>query len=113
MAKKIKFYLHCNGQKIANMEALRKNFNLEDIVEQFQSGKLQRWLESQGFVRELEKVRAISAKGIEQVAKELLKVFELELSADEEKTRLWIFSIPKSGMHFCKKSQMLKRNMWR
>lgn len=85
MAKKIKFYLHCNGQKIANMEALRKNFNLEDIVEQFQSGKLQRWLESQGFVRELEKVRAISAKGIEQVAKELLKVFELELSADEEK----------------------------
>ncbi|MDE7196991.1 MAG: hypothetical protein K2N69_08260, partial [Helicobacter sp.] len=46
---------------------------------------MQRWLESQGFVHELEKVRAISAKGIEQVAKELLKVFELELSADEEK----------------------------
>lgn len=83
MAKKIKFNLHCNGQKIANMESLRENFNLEDIVEHFQSGRLQRWLEAQGFVCELEKVRAINATEIEQIIKELLQVFEIETSEDE------------------------------
>lgn len=89
MAKKIKFNLHCNGQKIANMESLRENFNLEDIVEHFQSGRLQRWLEAHGLAKELEKVKAICADDIAQIAKVLIKAFDIEISNSEEEEAVY------------------------
>ncbi len=38
-----------DGQKVRTLEELRENFNLEDVLEHFYSGKLQKWLSSHDY----------------------------------------------------------------
>jgi len=45
MAKKIKFNLVIDKQPIRDIEDLRNNFNVEDVLEAFQNGSLERWLD--------------------------------------------------------------------
>ena len=42
----VKFPLKMSGVEVRTLEELQKNFNLEEAVEYFRTGKLQRWLEN-------------------------------------------------------------------
>lgn len=88
MAKKIKFNLKCNNQNIADLESLKENFNLEDIMVQFKNGRLQRWLDSHGLIGELEKVKAIQATDEKHIVKGLLEAFDIKISEQEEQQAL-------------------------
>jgi hypothetical protein len=88
MAKKIKFNLIVDGNPIRNLDDLRNNFNLDDMIVHFRFGLLDRWLSVRGFDEHLRKVTAIKAKNIRntlKIAEELVRIFELEASEEEIK----------------------------
>lgn len=61
MAKKVKFALEmANGAQVrSDLEELRKNFDIETIVQHFLSGKLVQWLEDRYYDEEAEKIKAL------------------------------------------------------
>lgn len=82
--KKIKFNLHTNGIGVANLEDLREHFNIDDILNHYKSGLLQKWLEVQGLQEELEKLNKLSTEDNELISK-LLNIFEIKYSKEDIK----------------------------
>ncbi len=76
MAKRIKFNLILDNTPVRDLEGLRDNFNLDDLLSYFKSGVFQRWLEVRGYREELQKVERID-KGlsIDEVARKLINIF--------------------------------------
>lgn len=63
MPKKVKFPLEMkNGVKVRSLEELRCNFDAEDLVRHYISGKLQTWLGDRCYYSELEKIKKINSK---------------------------------------------------
>ncbi|MCQ2372710.1 MAG: DUF6273 domain-containing protein [Phascolarctobacterium sp.] len=58
----IKFNLYCDGQPIRSLEDLRENFNIDDIYEDYKSGKLVKWLQSRNYEREYIQIERINSK---------------------------------------------------
>ncbi len=85
MAKTIKFNLDCDNYSVRNLDDLRNHFSLEDILDYFDKKLLHKWLEVRGYEEELKKVNKITSKDSLEIAKELIKVFDIE--ADENKIK--------------------------
>lgn len=49
MAKTIKFNLILDDKPVRTIEDLRENFSIEDILELYNNGLLQSWLEVRGY----------------------------------------------------------------
>lgn len=49
MSKTIKFNLICDGNPVRNIEDLRDNFSIEDVLKVFHNGLLVRWLGVRGY----------------------------------------------------------------
>ena len=52
----VKFPLKMSGVEVRTLEELQKNFNLEEAVEYFRTGKLQRWLDDRYYEEIADKV---------------------------------------------------------
>lgn len=79
MAKTIKFNLIMDGNPVRNLEGIRENFSIEDILKYFKNGLLVRWLEVRSYDKELEKVNAIDGNLDDlDLITELIKVFDVE-----------------------------------
>lgn len=76
---KLKFNLKLDGNPVKNIEDLRDNFNVFDILEEFKQGKLERWLKDREEIEYLNQVQSIS-KDLEdkEIALKLLDIFEIE-----------------------------------
>ena len=61
MIQKFALTFRRDGQNIniRNIEALRENFNIHDVMRHFNSQSLQRWLQSRGYESELESIRVL------------------------------------------------------
>lgn len=88
MAKTIKFNLICNDYPVRNMDNLRNNFSIEDILEYYHNGLLKRWLEVRGYDEYLAKVSEIHSINNQEIITELIKIFEIE--NDNNKIREYI-----------------------
>ena len=61
MVKKIKFALEMkDGFKVRTLEELRRNFDLEKVVEYFVDGRLERWLEDRYYEKEVNDIRQLN-----------------------------------------------------
>lgn len=87
MAKTIKFNLMLDGKPVRTIEELQENFCIDDILEFYQKGLLQKWLKVRGFDEYLKKVESISEK--KPAIIELIKIFELEKSEKEIKEAVY------------------------
>ena len=85
MSTAFKFNLLVDGQKVRTLEELRKNFNLEDVLEYFYSGKLQKWLASRDYKHELDQVKDIASSKKLDVSSKLLDIFKIEYDKKELK----------------------------
>lgn len=85
MAKTIKFNLICNDYPVRNLEDLRNNFSIEDILEYYHNGLLKRWLNVRGYDDHLTKVSEITSVSNQDIITDLIKIFELE--SDDSKIR--------------------------
>jgi uncharacterized coiled-coil DUF342 family protein len=84
MAKKIKFNLILDGKDVRDLDGLRKNFNLDDLLSYFQSELLHRWLDVRGFHKELNMVRTLSKDSdLLTIGKGLIEIFHNESSEDD------------------------------
>ena len=79
-------YFNVDGQQVRTVEELRENFNLEDVLKHFYSGKLQKWLVSHDYKHELDQVKDIaSSNKILDVSSKLLDIFKIEYDKKELK----------------------------
>ena len=83
MAKTIKFNLICVGQPVRTIEDLQENFSVEDMLGYFESGLLLRWLKVRDYKDEYKEVSEISTKDDLEIAKKLIKIFNVETDEKE------------------------------
>ncbi len=79
MAKTIKFNLILDGNPVRDIDDLRDNFSIEDILEVYRNGLLQRWLNVRGYHDYLKKVDEINSDSVKNIIKELIKIFNIEV----------------------------------
>ncbi|WP_270657721.1 hypothetical protein [Aeromonas sp. Y293-4] len=65
MTKTIKFNLIVDGKPIRNLDELRENFNIEDVLAFYRNGLLSRWLESRDLTEEFSELKTISEDDVE------------------------------------------------
>lgn len=87
MAKTIKFNLILDGKPVRTIGELQENFCIDDILEFYQKGLLQKWLKVRGYEDYLKKVEAISEK--KSVIIEIIKIFDIEKSEKEIKEAVY------------------------
>ena len=89
MAKTIKFNLLLDKNPVRDIKSLQSNFCIDDILEVYQNGLLQKWLKVRGFDDYLEKVNNI--KKDSSVIVELIKIFDIQ--KDDAEIRESIYSL--------------------
>ena len=77
-----RFALFTNGVKAETLDELRENYNIKDIIENFESKKLHRWLAVNNFREELKKIESISNDIGDDLSDVLMECFNL---SDEQK----------------------------
>jgi hypothetical protein len=77
MAKTIKFNLLIDGKYVRDIESLRENFCINDILEVYKNGLLEKWLKVRGFDDYLSKVEKIDKTSNNSIV-ELIKIFDME-----------------------------------
>lgn len=104
MAKAIKFNLPLNKKPVRDLEDLRENFNIDDLLEAYHGGLLQRWLEVQGLIEEKTKLeRIFSVDNIDKnnheihIAKELCKIFKLDFDSQGIEAAIYPFIFRKNN----------------
>ena len=82
---KDKFYLEFKVKdkeiSLRNLDELRNNFFIEQIMEHYYSGKLEEWLEVWHYQDELEKVRAIGTRNYKTIAAKLGSIFKVDVKS--------------------------------
>lgn len=85
MAKAYKFYLHLNGNSVRTLDELRVNFSIDDILEAYHNGDLERWLSARKFQKELGQLRAIRATDVYSILEELSRIFNVSVDLNQIK----------------------------
>lgn len=85
MAKTIKFNLILDDKPVRTIGDLRENFSIEDILELYNNGLLQRWLEVRGYSELLEKVKSINEEDDIEIITKLITIFQVEIEAQKVK----------------------------
>lgn len=86
--KEIKFSLFVGDNEASDLESLRENFNFNDILTHFKSGKLEKWLKAQGYEQEYEKVAHLSKDSLDEDAIiTLCKILKSPHSSDENQLK--------------------------
>lgn len=83
MAKTIKFNLILDNQSVRTIEDLRENFSIEDVLEVYNNGLLQRWLEVRGYSEILEKINDIAYDSNIDIIKRLINIFKIEIKNEK------------------------------
>jgi len=79
--KQIKFNLILDGKPVRTIEELQDNFNLDDILDYFFNGLLEKWLKVRKYDSFLAQVQKINAKiEIVEISKKLINIFNIELN---------------------------------
>ena len=90
MAKTIKFNLICDDHSVRTLDDLREHFSIEDVLNYYENGVLQRWLQVRGYMEELAAVNGIQAQDDMSIAREMAKIFGLEESVGDVEKDLYI-----------------------
>jgi len=120
--KPIKFNLIIHDKPIRNLDDLRNNFNIEDILDAYKTGLLKRWLDVQELTEESEKVDKIGeittegkgddisyeVKNPVKAAKELAKIFGYK-GEKELKEAAYIFEFREKEKKELQKYEELKK----
>ncbi|WP_066309604.1 hypothetical protein [Bacillus sp. FJAT-29814] len=91
MKRQIKFPLVIKSEQIRTMEDLRKNFDLESVLDYFFDGRLKKWLEQRGFTEVLNALPALRGKDDnEDIPKVISELFGVDYNQDFNfKKYLW------------------------
>ncbi|WP_226643135.1 hypothetical protein [Mesobacillus subterraneus] len=79
MVKTIKFNLFLDGKQVRNLDDLKENFNIDDLLEYYHSGLLGKWLSVRGYNDIADKVTDIPPGSQYEIAENLIKLFNMEI----------------------------------
>lgn len=83
MAKEIKFNLIVDDNPVRNIGDLQNNFNVQDVIEVYREGLLERWLKVREYNDYLKKIKEISSEEDMKLAKKLVEIFNVETEEAE------------------------------
>lgn len=89
MTKAIKFNLLLDKHPVRDLDDLRANFNLDDLLTAYHSHILHRWLEVRGLTAELEQLNAIKSTDELSIASALCELFQETISEADIKTAVY------------------------
>jgi hypothetical protein len=89
MTKAIKFNLLLDKHPVRDLDDLRANFNLDDLLTAYHSHTLHRWLEVRGLTAELAQLNAIKSTDELMIASALCELFQENLSEADIKTAVY------------------------
>lgn len=95
MLKTIKFNLQMDGYPIRNIDDLKTHFNINEIVEYFRSGLLQRWLKVRGMDDLFDAISKIEENDDLELAKKLIQLFEVEMDGEKIEEHIYILKYQK------------------
>ncbi|GMO43116.1 MAG: hypothetical protein Pg6C_04720 [Treponemataceae bacterium] len=90
MAKTIKFNLILDNKPVRDLDGLRDNFNIEDLLGAYRNGSLKRWLESRDLARETAALDAITGDDL-SAARELCRVFHGDCTTEQLEAAVYPF----------------------
>ena len=81
--KTIKFNLILDDKPVRNIEQLRENFSVEDILETYKNGLLKKWLKVRGYNKYLDKIEQLNETNDKEIIKFLINIFEMYVDEEE------------------------------
>jgi hypothetical protein len=90
MAKTIKFNLILDNKPVRDLDGLRDNFNIEDLLGAYRNGSLKRWLESRELAQEIAELEKISGDDI-NAALELCRIFHSDCTTEQLEAAVYPF----------------------
>ena len=78
------FALRSNGKKIETLEELRENFNTQDMLDNFKTRCLHRWLEINRLFNELAEIKQIQSGNPDEIVSSLLDILKISESTRAE-----------------------------
>ena len=83
---KFNMMFNCEQIQIRTLKDLRENFFVEDVLENYNDGTLERWLEARYYSEQLKKVKELrdsNEENARKILETLAKIFEVEANLDE------------------------------
>lgn len=112
MTKAIKFNLMLDGKPVRDLESLKENFNLDDILAHYNSGVLQRWLEVRGYDEHFKKISDVRDENELGIAESLVRAFGVAKNLEDIKRASFKFQSKREREQFLDKieASKIKRN---
>lgn len=95
MTKIIKFNLIIDGNPVRDLNGLRENFNVDDILNYYRNGLLIKWLASRGYTEELSNITAISSEDNLDIISEIADIFRVNIETHQAEELLYLFDCRK------------------
>jgi hypothetical protein len=92
MSKMIKFNLTLNKCPVRDLDDLRENFNIDDLLDAYHSKVLHRWLEVRGLLTELDKLIKIKSLDNKVIATELCRTFYVDVTKTDIDAAVYPFN---------------------
>ena len=89
MSKTIKFNLRLDEKGVRNIEGIRENFCVEDMLDHFKNKVLHKWLELRGYDDILSQVKEIKETNNFDIVKNLIDIFKIEVDEDSLTKKLY------------------------
>lgn len=84
MAKTIKFNLILDGHPVRTLEGVQEHFSIEDMLEYFRNGLLERWLNVRGYEEKQEAVLDIDPEADDdEVIRALIRIFDISIGSED------------------------------
>ncbi len=95
MAKVIKTNIVIDDQRCRSIEDIQNNFNLLDVLEQLDNGRLIKWAKSRKFKTLTEQLEIIRETESSELAQQVCKVFGVQIDSEEIEHELALIEISK------------------
>ena len=93
MIKLVKFNLLVDNKRCRSLEDLQNNFNLFDVLEHFERGKLEKWLKTRKYEEHYQQIRTLKEerKTTIQTAQKICEIFNIAVESDVLENEVEIF----------------------
>ena len=108
MAKAIKFNLVMDGRPVRNLEDMRDNFNVEDLLGAYGNGSLKRWLDTREMEKESAELDKISGDEI-NAAVALCRIFRPDCTDEQLRQAAYPFEFRRKDAETLEKYRDLKK----
>ncbi|WP_409305732.1 hypothetical protein [Peribacillus sp. SCS-155] len=83
MVKTIKFNLILDGINVRDLEVLKNNFNIDDILEYYHSGLLHKWFSVRGMDSYVEKLTEVQEENDLGIIKKIIEILNIKINPTE------------------------------